>query len=243
MKAMILAAGLGTRLKPWTLHHPKALVPVKNVPMLKRVICKLRDEGFDKIVVNVHHFADQIVDYLSENDFGVEISVSDEPEKLLNTGGGILHAENLLSVDNEPFLVHNVDILSNAELAKMLDLHKRSGSDATLIVSPRDSSRKLLFDENMSLVGWHNLNSDEYLPDGFECNPSMKQYAFSGIYILSPSVFPVMHKLIKTDSFSIIDFFLSALGSIHIKGVVAHNLKLIDIGKPDTLHRANDIDF
>ncbi|MDE6382409.1 MAG: NTP transferase domain-containing protein, partial [Muribaculaceae bacterium] len=121
MKAFILAAGLGTRLRPWTLEHPKALVPVGGVPMLERVILRMRDQGFDDITVNVHHFADQIVDFLNARDFGVAVHISDERERLLDTGGAILHASRFLAADPAPFLVHNVDILSDAPHASLME--------------------------------------------------------------------------------------------------------------------------
>ncbi len=121
MKAMILAAGLGTRLRPWTLEHPKALVPVGGVPMLERVIVRLKDEGFDEIVVNIHHFGDQIIDFVRSKDFGVKIFISDERGELLDTGGGLVYARELLGED--PVLVHNVDILSNADLKSFMRKH------------------------------------------------------------------------------------------------------------------------
>ena len=151
MRAMILAAGLGTRLKPWTLEHPKALVPVDGIPMLERVILKLKSQGFDEIVVNVHHFAGQITDFLDSKDFGIKISISDERGGLLDTGGGLVHARHLL--EGEPFLVHNVDILSNADLSALMHFHESEGNDVTLLTSDRKSSRKLLFDEDGSLKG------------------------------------------------------------------------------------------
>lgn len=147
MKAFVLAAGLGTRLKPWTLEHPKALVPVGGVPMLQRVIMRLRDEGFDSITVNVHHFADQIVNFLKESDFGVNVKVSDESALLLDTGGGLLNASVFLDDGCSSVLVHNVDILSNVPLADIVTVHERSGADVSLVTSRRDSKRKLVFSE------------------------------------------------------------------------------------------------
>lgn len=164
MKAFVLAAGLGTRLKPWTEKHPKALVPVGGVPMLERVIGRLRQEGFDDITVNVHHFADQIRDFLDSKDFGVTVHISDESERLSDTGGGILKAGPILGRDKCPFIVHNVDILSDAPLAEIMAEHLRSGRDISLVTSPRESTRKLVFDDRESLHGWHNLSTGEYRP-------------------------------------------------------------------------------
>lgn len=255
MKAMILAAGLGTRLKPWTEHHPKALVPVGGVPMLERVIVRLKEQGFTNIVVNIHHFGEQIIDFIDSKDFGVSIKISDERGKLLNTGGGILHARQLLTTDNEPFLVHNVDILSNADLTGLMTAHTLNGADATLLVSPRQSSRRLIFTEEMYLKGWHNLSTDEFKPKGFVMTESDIELAFSGIHVMSTRCFELM----TTDGFSgdfpILDFYLSQasksdisevddtslspIGISGIKGYCCSDLNLIDIGKPDTLTQAN----
>ena len=149
MKAMIFAAGLGTRLKPLTDHMPKALVPVAGKPILEHVIGKLKSSGFDEVVINVHHFADQIIDFLKAKDnFGIKIWISDETDELLDTGGGIQKAAPYF---DEPFLVHNADILSNVDLKALYDFHRTSGNDATLLVSPRKTVRYLLFDEKNRL--------------------------------------------------------------------------------------------
>lgn len=247
MKAFILAAGLGTRLKPWTEHHPKALVPVGGEPMLKRVILKLKSEGFDEITVNVHHFANQIIDFLSANDFGVQIHISDEREELLDTGGAILHASKYLASDNRPFLIHNVDILSNADLVGLMSAHETKGYDCTLLVSNRNSSRKLLFDEDMSLKGWCNLHDRSYRPiengdwlSKQKENGLVRDYAFSGIHVMSPTALAMMKEEGFSGKFSVIDFFLGNTNSgLRIKGELISGLELIDIGKPDTLSRAN----
>lgn len=234
MKAMLLAAGLGTRLRPWTLHHPKALVPVEGIPMLRRVMDKLISEGFDDLTVNVHHFASQIVDYLNENQFPAGIHISDESDSLLDTGGGILHASSTLGVDSEPFLVHNVDILSDADLSALMSAHKKSGAEITLLVSERESSRKLLFAPNGRLRGWHS-SSGEYRPLGFIPSDEDTAYAFSGIYVMNPSVFKAMKSCYGKEAFPIMDFFLSAAQDVDIRMYKADSLHLIDIGKPATL--------
>ena len=162
---MIFAAGLGTRLKPLTDHMPKALVPVAGKPMLEHVILKLIASGFDEIVINVHHFAEQIIDFLKEkNNFGIKIWISDETEELLDTGGGIKKASSLL---NEPFLVHNADILSNVDLKTLYDFHIASENDATLLVSPRKTVRYLLFNQTNRLCGWINKDTlQRWITDG-----------------------------------------------------------------------------
>lgn len=244
MKAFVLAAGLGTRLKPWTEKHPKALVPVGGVPMLERVICRLRDEGFDDITVNVHHFSDQILDFLSSKDFGVSIHVSDESERLLDTGGGLLKASPCLSVDRRPFLVHNVDILSDAPLADIMNRHLRSSRNISLVTSLRESTRKLVFDDNEILQGWHDLRSSEYRPDGFMPLPGMHEHAFSGIYVVDPLMFQPLKKYalsIGSDAFPIMDFFLAVTKKFDIGEIDLESLNLIDIGKPETLSRAESL--
>lgn len=239
MKAFVLAAGLGTRLKPWTLEHPKALVPVGGTPMLERVIVSLREQGFDRILVNVHHFADQIVDFLSGRDFGIDVAVSDESELLLDTGGALLHAAGWLCADEQPFLIHNVDILSNADLAGLMKAHAESDADATLLVSDRDSSRRLYFDRGMNLVGWRNFKSEELRPAGFRVEPGLRMYAFSGIHAVSPRMLARMRAEGYKGKFPIMDYYLAkAGGASPIRGMAADGLRLIDIGKPASLAQA-----
>lgn len=242
MKAFILAAGLGTRLRPWTLTHPKALVPVAGVPMLERVILRLRSEGFTRIVVNVHHFAEQIEEFLDANDFGIEIKVSDERAELLETGGALLHVRELLCKDSAPVLVHNVDILSDAPLAELMQAHERGGGMATLLTSCRDSSRRLVFD-NGSLCGWHNLSEDKWKPENFRATTSMTQEAFSGIHVISPKLIEQMPAMGFQGKFSIIDFYLAAAGRYNIRRELRPRLNLIDIGKPETLAQANKVNL
>lgn len=240
---MILAAGLGTRLRPWTLEHPKALVPVVGVPMLERVIESLKSQGFDEIVINIHHFGEQIVDFLAEHDFGVRISVSDERGRLLDTGGGVLAAgEILFAEDDSPFLVHNVDILSNADLAGLMRSHSEEENDITLLTSDRDSSRRLIFDEGGRLRGWHNLTTDEYRPKGFRPSPFCHESAFSGIYVVGKKAWERIKEYserIEREAFPIMDFFLSECGELKMGECKAENLTLIDIGKPASLKQAN----
>lgn len=240
MKAMILCAGLGTRLKPWTESHPKALVPVGRIPMLKRVYNRLSEQGFDEITVNVHHFADQIIEFLDNDEvMKGKVTVSDELEALLDTGGGILHAEKILGADPRPFLVHNVDILSNADLQSLMTEHIKSGRHITLLVSDRKSDRKLVFDQKMRLKGWLNLKTNQVKPAGLEVSETDTLMSFSGIYIMSPEVFELMKESGFEGTFPIMDFFLSGIPQLRIGGEVQDGLDIIDIGKPDTLYRAN----
>ena len=237
MKAMIFAAGLGTRLKPLTDHMPKALVPVAGKPMLEHVINKLIVAGVDGIVINVHHFAQQIIDFLKEkNNFGIQIWISDETGELLETGGGIKKAAPYF---NEPFLVHNADILSNLDLKAMYDFHVASGNDATLLVSPRKTARYLLFNEENKLCGWVNKETLQTKPEGFIYQPeTQKEYAFGGIHIISPSLFKYMEGW--TGKFSIIDFYLQTCQQAQLGGYIKEDLQLIDIGKLDTLTKAEE---
>ena len=234
---MIFAAGLGTRLKPLTDHMPKALVPVAGKPMLEHVILKLIASGFDEIVINVHHFAEQIINFLKEkNNFGIKIWISDETEELLDTGGGIKKASSLL---NEPFLVHNADILSNVDLKALYDFHIASENDATLLVSPRKTVRYLLFDPSNRLCGWINKDTLQTKPEGFIYQPDEQQeYAFGGIHIISPSLFKYMEGW--TGKFSIMDFYLQTCQKAKLGGYAKEDLQLIDIGKPDTLAQAEE---
>lgn len=238
MKAMIFAAGLGTRLKPLTDHMPKALVPVAGKPMLEHVISKLKEAGFDEIVINVHHFANQIIDFLKEKDnFGIQIRISDETEELLDTGGGIKKAASFF---DEPFLVHNADILSNVDLKAMYEYHLANGNDATLLVSSRKTVRYLLFNESYRLCGWINKDTLQTKPEGFVYQPEIqKEYAFGGIHIISPSLFKYMGDE-WTGKFSIMDFYLQTCKEAHLGGYAKEDLKLMDIGKPDTLAKAED---
>lgn len=238
MKAMILAAGLGTRLKELTRHKPKALVTVNDVPMLQRVIERLESEGFTYIVVNTHHFSEQVKDFLKSHTWKAEIRISDETALLRDTGGALTYAAPLLLQDDEPFLIHNVDILSNAPLAKLMETHKTSQADATLLVSDRDSSRKLYFDKDMYLRGWVNLSTGEKRGETGDW-PTM--LSFSGIHVISASLLRKMVKECPHEVFPIMDYYLSHTRADKLKGYRCDELSLIDIGKPETLSRANNL--
>lgn len=257
---MIFAAGLGTRLKPLTDTMPKALVRVGGEPLIKRVIMNLAAAGVDRIVVNVHHFAEQIIDYLKDNDnFGLDIRISDETAGLLETGGGIKKATPLFD-HAAPILIHNVDILSNVNLSEFYQIASRSeesegGSekgrvkseesnccdavDAVLLVSWRKTKRYLLFNDDMKLVGWTNIETGEVRSPYPDLDPKKcRMYAFAGIHALSPRLLKMMDEF--PDRFGIIDFYLKACASHNIKGYVKDDLKLMDIGKLDTLAQAEE---
>ncbi len=257
MKAMVFAAGLGTRLKPLTDSMPKALVRVGGVPLIEVVSRKLVSEGFDEIVVNVHHFADKLCDWISRQDWA-SFQVSDERETLLETGGGILHARPLLEGSGS-FLVHNVDILSNADLRALVAAHRTSL--ATLLVSPRKSSRHFLFrPDDMRLAGWENTATGEVRMSDESLRPSdCIPLAFSGIHILSDTVFPLLEEYAASlqyagqsapaagtsvspvcpPAFSIRDFYLMAAREHPIYGINDPGLRILDVGKPESLKQAS----
>lgn len=237
MQAMIFAAGLGTRLKPITDTRPKALVEVGGEPLLRRVIEKLAAAGAGRIVVNVHHFAPMVVDYMKRNgNFGLDIRVSDESDKLLDTGGGIKKARALFE-PGLPILIHNVDILSNVDLKAFYQASAHN--DATLLVSSRKTKRYLLFDDSMRLVGWTNIETGEVKSPHPGLNPAQCQmYAFSGIHTFSPSLLKLMDSF--PDKFGIIDFYLKVCAEANIVGFVQPDLRLMDVGKLDTLQHAED---
>ena len=257
MQSMIFAAGLGTRLKPLTDRIPKALVRVGGKPLIEYVLKNLVAAGSKRIVVNVHHFANQIIEYLQQNDFGVDIRVSDETEMLLDTGGGIKNAAPFFNT-SEPVLIHNVDILSNVDLRALYnyacEAEIEQKVDAVLLVSLRKTKRYLIFNKDMRLVGWTNVDTGE-VKSPYETlheltftqpydnnNITNEQYgytlfAFSGIHVIGNKVFEAMDEC--SAKFPIMDFYLQYAKDLHFVGKVKNNLKLMDVGKLDTLAEAD----
>lgn len=257
MQSMIFAAGLGTRLKPLTDRIPKALVRVGGKPLIEYVLKNLVAAGSKRIVVNVHHFANQIIEYLQQNDFGVDICVSDETEMLLDTGGGIKNAAPFFNT-SEPVLIHNVDILSNVDLRALYnyacEAEIEQKVDAVLLVSLRKTKRYLIFNEDMRLVGWTNVDTGE-VKSPYETlheltftqpydnnNITNEQYgytlfAFSGIHVIGNKVFEAMNEC--SAKFPIMDFYLQYAKDLHFVGKVKNDLKLMDVGKLDTLSEAD----
>ena len=241
---MILAAGLGTRLKPLTDTRPKALVEVGGVPLITRTIERLRGYGYDHFVVNVHHFAQQIVDYVEAQDYGRYVRFSDETEQLLETGGGLKKAAPLFS-EEAPVLIHNVDILDNVDYDWLARQHE-ADEDAVLLVSRRQTKRYLLFDNAMRLMGWKNVETGEVKsPYEYVRRTGLSQhgeplnmFAFSGIHSFSPRLFRLMDRF--PDRFSIIDFYLSVCHRSRIMGLVKDDLRMIDVGKLDSLNDAEE---
>ena len=257
MQSMIFAAGLGTRLKPLTDRIPKALVRVGGKPLIEYVLKNLVAAGSKRIVVNVHHFANQIIEYLQQNDFGVDIRVSDETEMLLDTGGGIKNAAPFFNT-SEPVLIHNVDILSNVDLRALYnyacEAEIEQKIDAVLLVSLRKTKRYLIFNKDMRLVGWTNVDTGEvkspyatlheltFTQPYDNNNVTNEQYgytlfAFSGIHVIGNKVFEAMNEC--SAKFPIMDFYLQYAKDLHFVGKVKNNLKLMDVGKLDTLAEAD----
>ena len=238
MKALIFAAGLGTRLKPLTDTMPKALVPVHGQTLLEYQIRKLQSAGINDIIVNVHHFPDMIIDYLRENNnFGSNISISDERDNLLDTGGGLLKAWKRYA-EGEAILALNVDILSEIDLTEVLRAY-RSDELGVLVVKDRETQRYLCFDEENKLVGWTNVATGEMKPAVFSGNNSVyRRLAFSGMQVLSPQVLPLLEAFAQEHGpkFSIIDFYLHVvehdLGTLRALQI---DLPLLDVGKLDQL--------
>ena len=234
MKAMILAAGLGTRLKPFTDKHPKALAVVNGKTILQRNIEYLASFGIKEVIVNVHHFANQITDLIKTNyGFGSTITFSDETNKVLETGGGIKKAAWFFENDNEPFVVMNVDILTDMNLEQMILQHKKDNPLATLAVTIRNTSRYFLFDDLNHLCGWTNEKTGER-----KISRESKSYirkAFSGIHIISPKIF----SLIKMEGkFSMVDVYLELAKTHDITAFDHSDSKFIDVGKPESILKA-----
>jgi len=241
-KALIFAAGLGTRLRPLTDTMPKALVPVGGRPLLFHTIGRLAASGYDDLIVNVHHFAGMIKDYVAGETFpeGIRIRISDESDLLRETGGGVLYAKTLLG-GCESFLVHNVDILSNLDLEA---LTLGEGAFATLAVSSRKTSRYLLFDNSDRLVGWTNIKTGEVRSPFGDIDPSaFRHLAFSGIHVMSSGIFPLLEEYSRrtgSERFPIMDFYLSIAAEVKISCQEIPGLRLVDVGKLDTLATAED---
>ncbi len=235
-RAMIFAAGLGTRLRPITDTLPKALVPINGRPLLGIAIEKLKRFGIKEIVINVHHFADQIEAYLAhQRNFDIDIIISDERSKLLETGGGLKKAKAHL--DQGDFLVYNADIISDLKLDAMMAYHQQFRPIATLAIRKRETSRYLLFDEQYELVGWRNLKTGEQK----QCRPKslLAPFGFSGIHIIHPRLFDYFPE--EEKKFSIIDTYLLAAKQEKIKGYRHSQGLWLDVGKPEQLAKAEQV--
>lgn len=236
----ILAAGLGTRLKPWTDHHPKALAVVNGKSLLQRNVEYLQKFGITEVVVNVHHFADQIIETIKANKgWGSHISISDEKEEVLETGGGLLKAKQLLE-GYETFVLMNCDILTNLDLNVLINEHQENQALTTLAVARRETSRYLLFNSKYEMVGWKNIKTEEIkLPGKLKLGQAEPiAMAFSGIHVISNSIFD---KIKFTGKFGMIDLYLDLCANNIILGFDHSNDLVLDVGKPEAIVKAEEL--
>ncbi|MCP4439885.1 MAG: nucleotidyltransferase family protein [Aureispira sp.] len=233
--AMLFAAGLGTRLRPLTNDRPKALVELNGKTLLERAILHLKSFGIQTIVINIHHFGAKVLDFLAaHNNFGCTIHISDEREQLLETGGGLQKAAPLLG--KQPFIVYNTDVISNLDIKAMYQAHLAQGALATLAVRNRDTSRYLLFNEQLELCGWENINTKEQKivrGSQFPLNP----FAFSGIHVIEPKLFDLMEQKGK---FSITTTYLRLAKTERILAYPHNDDYWYDLGKPERLEKASN---
>ena len=236
MKAMIFAAGLGTRLRPLTNDRPKALVEVGGMAMLKRVINRLKKYGVDEIVINIHHFGEKIIDFVNKNNnFDISIHISDERDLLLDTGGGILKARKWLDGD-EPFIIHNADILTDFDLHEMMRQHIETQADATLLVADRKTSRYFCISESNRLKGWTNISTGELRPMGYIADATDRLRAFGGVHIVSPSIFNILSDYCSESKFSITPFYIDKCNELKIMGYTpTDTYQWHDIGKIESI--------
>ena len=236
MKGMILAAGLGTRLKPFTDEHPKALAMVNGRSLLQRNIEYLASFGITDVIINVHHFPAQIMDVITKNNgFGSNITISDETSELLETGGGLKKAAWFFE-GHSPFIVMNADVLTDMDINKMTEEFYSSKVLATLAVTNRETNRYFLFDELGNLSGWRNVRTGEQKI----CREAEKyfQKAFSGIHIISPEIFS---KISLNGKFSMVELYLDLARACAINSFDHSNSKFIDVGKPGSIEKAEEI--
>ncbi len=233
MKAFILAAGMGTRLFPYTSDKPKALVELNGITLLERAIRKVNELNVSEIIVNIHHFGEQIVEFLEgKENFHLPIKISDERDQLLDTGGAILKARPILG-ESEPFLVYNVDILSSIDLNELSRYHSSRGGLATMAVRDRMTDRYMVFNPEMILSGWRNTKTGE---EKLARNSiQLQNYAFSGIQIVEPKIFSLITEVGK---FSVIQLYLRLAGQHNIYGFFDQSSLWMDLGKPEQLAEA-----
>ncbi len=239
MKGMVLAAGLGTRLRPLTNDRPKALVEINGTTLLELTLNKLKSVGVTEVVVNVHHFAQMVADYLTaHNNFGLRIEVSREDDVLLDTGGGVKKAgwffQETSAEEERPFFLHNVDVLSTIDLKQMMEAHQQSGCLVTLAVQARESSRKLLFDEQGRLCGRRRVRAGK--EEIVRPAQNLQPLAFSGIHVISPRLLGL---IAETGVFSIIDTYVRLAGAGEkIQAFRADAYYWLDLGKPENIQQA-----
>lgn len=237
MKALLFAAGMGTRLQEYTQNTPKALVRLAGKPLLEHAVEHLKQFGITNLTINVFHFAEQVISFVHEkNYFGIDIHISDERDRLLDTGGGLKKAASFLN-GNEPILIFNVDVISNLDLNLLFKYHREQKALATLVVRNRETSRNLMFDHNLQLTGWKNFSNGETRVSRADSFAASQPWAFSGIHLIEPDLL----KLISEEGkFPIIDLYLRLAKDHPIKAFVDQSDLWMDLGKPDQLKAAED---
>jgi NDP-sugar pyrophosphorylase family protein len=238
LKALLFAAGLGTRLKEHTQDKPKALVNLAGKPLLQHAIEYLKNNGISDITINVFHYADQIISFLEENkSFGVSIHISDERDQLLETGGGLKKAGTYL-MGKEPILIYNVDVISNLDLNLLLKYHLKQNAMATLVVRKRETSRYLMIDQDMNLAGWKNQINGQTRISRIDSFETAQTLAFSGIHIIQPEL---LELVIEEGRFPIMDLYLRLAKDYPIKAFVDTSTIWLDLGKPEQLQTAETL--
>ena len=236
MKAMIFAAGLGTRFKPWTYAHPKALALVNDKSLLQRNIEYLQQYNIKDVIVNVHHFAGQIIEAVEKNNgWGSNIIISDETDEVLETGGGLLKAKDMLA-GNEPFITLNADFLTNLNINDLLAFHTQKKALVSFGITNRKTSRNFLFDEDSRLCGWRNNNTGEERIS--IAKPNLNAMAYSCVVVFEPTIFELIPQRGK---FSLVDTYLSLAASNPIYGYDHTGDKLVDVGKPESVVLAEEL--
>ena len=239
---MIFAAGLGSRLRPLTNDKPKALVKLAGKPLLQHCIENLKDVGVTKVVINIHHFGQKLIDFIEEhNNFDIDIRISDERDELLDTGGGLKKASSILlsmlTEENEPIVIVNVDIISSVSLKHVITQHLDQQNMATLVVRDRSTSRYLLFNNERQLVGWTNISTKE-VKESRPLKGDENSLAFSGIHVISPNIFQL---ITEEGKFSIIDTYLNLAKTQKIQAYHDESQLWFDLGKPEQLKQAEKI--
>lgn len=238
MKALLFAAGLGTRLKEQTQNKPKALVDLAGKPLLQHAIEHLTQFGITDITINVFHFAEQVISFIKENNsFGIDIHISDERDQLMDTGGGLKKAGVFLKGD-ESILIYNVDVISNLDLNVLQKYHQEQKALATLVVRPRETSRYLMFDHNLQLAGWKNFSNGETRISRPESYADAQPLAFSGIHLVQPEILDL---IIEEGKFPIMDLYLRLAKDQSIKAFIDQSDLWMDLGKPEELLMAEKL--
>lgn len=238
MKALLFAAGMGTRLKDYTQDKPKAMVLLAGKPLIQHAIEHLKSFGITDITINVFHFAEQVISFIKEqNSFGIVIHISDERDQLLDTGGGLKKASRFLK-GNEPILIYNVDVISNLNLNVLLTYHQQQKALATLVVRSRQTSRYLMFDQNLQLAGWKNTGNGHTIISRDDAFATAQPFAFSGIHIVQPEI---LELITEDGKFPIMDLYLRLSKEQTIKAYPDRSDLWMDLGKPEQLQVADEL--